>query len=348
MDSWSGRRATDASESEGVWGTGRESLAHLLAAAGSTASDDSATVRKFAKAHKMPSEDDLHSLNSGSLADFLVALNRVRGEEHANRQRAVERKAARLALRQAAAAGLDTETLAAVRAVANGRATLWELRRASQRAWSLVRVAMARAAELIDRPTGLPPAYPWPCIVAWQRVVSELVKRAPTLREPELFRYCALISAGEMDDPDESIRKVARIVVKLGQAGVLPKLMALPAMKALTRVGWVKQASDERPARPVAPLGLPSRPPPSSALPPLAPASRSASDPVPVAWLRRQVPQSKVKGDSSKLAEWLKRRHVKLFKIARRNHAERTELLSVFSRRSRVHRLITEYDPDSD
>lgn len=69
-------------------------------------------------------------------------------------------------------------------------------------------------------------------------------------------------------------------------------------------------------------------------------------DPIPITWLRKHVPQGKVGGDASKLAKWLERRNVRVFKIARRNHGEREALLGMFKAGSRVHDLIKEYVAD--
>ena len=69
-------------------------------------------------------------------------------------------------------------------------------------------------------------------------------------------------------------------------------------------------------------------------------------DSIPVTWLREQVPQKKVKGDASKLAAWLERRDVRVFKVAGKNHAERAELLRVFNARTKVYKTIEEYDGD--
>lgn len=71
-------------------------------------------------------------------------------------------------------------------------------------------------------------------------------------------------------------------------------------------------------------------------------------DPIPLTWLRRQVPAKKVRGDASKLALWLKRRGVRVFKIAGRNYAERAELLREFKARSRTHEFIKEYADDEN
>lgn len=78
------------------------------------------------------------------------------------------------------------------------------------------------------------------------------------------------------------------------------------------------------------------------------PADVEPRDPIPLAWLRIQVPQQKVRGDPSKLALWLERRNVRVFKIAGKNHAERTELLDVFIARSKVYDLIKEYRDDAN
>ena len=70
-------------------------------------------------------------------------------------------------------------------------------------------------------------------------------------------------------------------------------------------------------------------------------------DPIPLTWLRGQVRQNKVKGDASKLALWLKRRKVPVFKVAGKNHAERADLKRVFKATSRVRTLIEEYTDDA-
>jgi len=73
-------------------------------------------------------------------------------------------------------------------------------------------------------------------------------------------------------------------------------------------------------------------------------------DLIPLTWLREQVPQRYVKGDASKLALWLGRkgRNVQIHPVARKNYAERSELLRVFNPRSKVHKLIAEYTADGD
>lgn len=79
--------------------------------------------------------------------------------------------------------------------------------------------------------------------------------------------------------------------------------------------------------------------------------SRSDSypvDPIPLTWLREQVPASKVKGDASKLAAWLTRRNIPVYKVAGKNYAERADLLRAFKAGSRVHELITEYVGDGE
>ena len=64
-------------------------------------------------------------------------------------------------------------------------------------------------------------------------------------------------------------------------------------------------------------------------------------DPVPIPWLRRQVTREKVRGDSTKLRLWLERRRVPTYKIARKWHANRADLLPLFS--GRVRDLIEQY-----
>jgi len=81
--------------------------------------------------------------------------------------------------------------------------------------------------------------------------------------------------------------------------------------------------------------------------PPLRSDSEPA-DPIPLTWLREQVPPSKVKGDASKLAAWLTRRNVRVCKVAGKNYAERADLLGVFKAGSRVHELIAEYNGDGE
>jgi len=77
-----------------------------------------------------------------------------------------------------------------------------------------------------------------------------------------------------------------------------------------------------------------------------ATADLEPADPIPLTWLREQVPKNKVRGDASKLALWLTRRNVPVFKVAGKNYAERRELLRTFKAGSRVHELITEYTDD--
>lgn len=76
--------------------------------------------------------------------------------------------------------------------------------------------------------------------------------------------------------------------------------------------------------------------------------SEGLTDAIPLTWLREQVPQKKVKGDASKLAAWLRRKGVKIFKIAGKNHANREDLLRWFNARSNVCKSITEYDGDGE
>lgn len=97
------------------------------------------------------------------------------------------------------------------------------------------------------------------------------------------------------------------------------------------------------------PKALPA--PTGDAKPQEQPPLRSDSepvDPIPLTWLREQVPASKVKGDASKLAAWLTRRNVRVYKVAGRNYAERADLLRVFKAGSRVHELIAEYNGDGE
>lgn len=75
-----------------------------------------------------------------------------------------------------------------------------------------------------------------------------------------------------------------------------------------------------------------------------SPATTIPANPIPITWLREQVTQKKVKGDASKLAKWLERRGVNIFKVAQRNHAERDDLLKCFKTGSKVHTLIANYD----
>lgn len=72
--------------------------------------------------------------------------------------------------------------------------------------------------------------------------------------------------------------------------------------------------------------------------------------PIPITWLRDQVPQGTVKGDASKLANWLKRQSVGVFKVAGKNHAEQADLLKVFElrRKHKLRSLIEEYHADDD
>lgn len=70
------------------------------------------------------------------------------------------------------------------------------------------------------------------------------------------------------------------------------------------------------------------------------------ADPIPIVWLRSIVPQRTVKGDSSKLTDYLKRRSVHVFKFGGKNLVERAEALKVFRASSKVHKLISEYGND--
>jgi len=60
------------------------------------------------------------------------------------------------------------------------------------------------------------------------------------------------------------------------------------------------------------------------------------------------VPASKVKGDASKLAAWLTRRNIPVYKVAGKNYADRADLLRAFKAGSRVHELIAEYNGDGE
>ena len=72
------------------------------------------------------------------------------------------------------------------------------------------------------------------------------------------------------------------------------------------------------------------------------------ADPIPIAWLRTVIPQKVIKGASDKVARYLKARKVPIVKIANRNHCERSEVLRVFSRASRIRAHIEEYGCDDD
>ena len=74
-----------------------------------------------------------------------------------------------------------------------------------------------------------------------------------------------------------------------------------------------------------------------------APTAEKPVDPIPITWLRSVVPNRTVRGDASKLAEWLRRRQVRVFKIANRNHAERADLLVAFHRHSTVCQVVREH-----
>lgn len=81
---------------------------------------------------------------------------------------------------------------------------------------------------------------------------------------------------------------------------------------------------------------------------PAPPAGANPVDPIPLTWLREQVPASKVKGDASKLAAWLTRRNIPVYKVAGKNYADRADLLRAFKAGSRVHELIAEYNGDGE
>ncbi|MCK4343220.1 MAG: hypothetical protein KAY37_16020 [Phycisphaerae bacterium] len=76
--------------------------------------------------------------------------------------------------------------------------------------------------------------------------------------------------------------------------------------------------------------------------------SHVSKDSIPCAWLRSIVPQRVVKGASDKVALYLKRRDVHIFKVGGRNHCERKDALRVFQRHRRIREFIEEYGKDTD